>query len=107
MDGIQNTAGVFLVGCTNRPLDELDSAILRPGRLEVHLFVGPPEPKDCRQIATVFAQGYRLADTEAVVQRVVELGAGAATSALFYYFWTATHFSALRHPARVRVACSA
>lgn len=82
MDGIQNTAGVFLVGCTNRPLDELDSAILRPGRLEVHLFVGPPEPKDCRQIAAVFAQGYRLADTEAVVQRVVELGAGKTAAGI-------------------------
>jgi SpoVK/Ycf46/Vps4 family AAA+-type ATPase len=31
MDGIQGNAGVLVVGCTNRPLDEIDPAMLRPG----------------------------------------------------------------------------
>lgn len=31
MDGIQGATGVLVVGCTNRPLSELDPAMLRPG----------------------------------------------------------------------------
>jgi SpoVK/Ycf46/Vps4 family AAA+-type ATPase len=32
MDGIEASAGVFYIGCTNLPLTALDSAVLRPGR---------------------------------------------------------------------------
>ena len=35
IDGINDSGGVFVVGCTNRPLSDIDEAMLRPGRLEV------------------------------------------------------------------------
>ncbi|KAF8521374.1 AAA family ATPase [Hysterangium stoloniferum] len=42
MDGIQELSGVTVVAATNRP-DVLDSALMRPGRLDRVLYVGPPD----------------------------------------------------------------
>lgn len=42
IDGIQNSEGVFVVGCSNQPLESIDAAMLRPGRLEVHIELGLP-----------------------------------------------------------------
>jgi len=42
MDGIQALVGVTVVAATNRP-DVLDSALMRPGRLDTLLYVGPPD----------------------------------------------------------------
>ncbi len=44
MDGVSDRGDVFVIGATNRR-DLIDSALLRPGRLEVHLELGlPPAP---------------------------------------------------------------
>jgi len=44
LDGVEDVSSgtVFVIGATSRP-DKVDPAILRPGRLEQHLYVGPPE----------------------------------------------------------------
>jgi peroxin-1 len=44
LDGVEDTsdATVYIIGATSRP-DKVDPAITRPGRLECHLYVGPPE----------------------------------------------------------------
>ncbi|KAJ9128233.1 hypothetical protein QFC24_000525 [Naganishia onofrii] len=42
MDGVEELSGVIVVAATNRP-DVLDSALLRPGRLDRILYVGPPD----------------------------------------------------------------
>ena len=31
------------MGCTNRPINELDAAMTRPGRLEIHVELGLPD----------------------------------------------------------------
>jgi transitional endoplasmic reticulum ATPase len=41
MDGVSDRGDVFVIGATNRK-DLVDSALLRPGRLEVHLRLGLP-----------------------------------------------------------------
>ncbi|VAV91871.1 Cell division protein FtsH [hydrothermal vent metagenome] len=43
LDGVGSRGDVFVVGATNRK-DLIDPALLRPGRLEVHLFLDVPEP---------------------------------------------------------------
>jgi hypothetical protein len=44
LDGVEDasTGTVFIVGATSRP-DKVDPAIVRPGRLERHLYLGPPK----------------------------------------------------------------
>ena len=41
MDGIEPLVGVTVVAATNRP-DIIDSALLRPGRIDRMIYVGPP-----------------------------------------------------------------
>lgn len=45
LDGIGVRAGVYVIAATNRP-DMIDPAMLRPGRLGKHLFVGLPEAEE-------------------------------------------------------------
>jgi ribosome biogenesis ATPase len=45
LDGIGSREGIYVVGATNR-LDAVDDAMLRPGRLGQHLFVGLPGPEE-------------------------------------------------------------
>lgn len=42
IDGVEELKGVVIVGATNRPT-EIDPALLRPGRLDRHIYVGPPD----------------------------------------------------------------
>jgi len=44
MDGVSDRGDVFVIGATNRR-DLIDPALLRPGRLEVHLRLGLPAPE--------------------------------------------------------------
>jgi len=47
LDGVEDTsnATVYVFGASSRP-DKIDPALLRPGRLEKHMFVGPPDGND-------------------------------------------------------------
>ena len=54
IDGIQDSRGIFVLGCTNQPLTELDDAILRPGRFEVHLHLEHPSERDRQEIAALW-----------------------------------------------------
>jgi len=41
LDGISTRTDIYVIGATNRP-EMIDSAILRPGRIGKHIYVGPP-----------------------------------------------------------------
>lgn len=47
LDGVEDNVGetVYVVAATSRP-DKVDPALIRPGRLEKHIFVGPPTTQD-------------------------------------------------------------
>lgn len=47
LDGVEDVSSgtVFIIGATSRP-DSVDPAICRPGRLERHLYVGPPNSSE-------------------------------------------------------------
>lgn len=46
LDGVEESAGsIYVVASTSRP-DKIDPALLRPGRLERHIYVGLPESDD-------------------------------------------------------------
>lgn len=47
LDGVDEAKGFFVLAATNRP-EVLDPALLRPGRLDNMIYVGPPD-RDARQ----------------------------------------------------------
>lgn len=49
IDGIEELNNLLLIGMTNR-IDLIDPAILRPGRLEVHIEIGLPDKRGRKQI---------------------------------------------------------
>lgn len=52
MDGVQELVGVTIVAATNRP-DAIDSALMRPGRLDRILYVGPPDAAGREEILRI------------------------------------------------------
>lgn len=62
MDGLGVGSGVFVVAATNR-LEDLDPALLRPGRFDKQLFIGPPKSKKDRdEVIRVHLKGKQVAD---------------------------------------------
>lgn len=61
MDGMELATGVLVLAATNRP-SSLDSALLRPGRFDVLLFVPPPDCQGRLQVLQLHTRGMPLAD---------------------------------------------
>ncbi|HEX6283186.1 MAG TPA: CDC48 family AAA ATPase [Nitrososphaera sp.] len=64
------SAGVIVVGITNRP-DLIDTSLLRPGRLDQIVYVGPPDEKARLEILRITSQSMPLAadiDLESIAQ---------------------------------------
>ena len=71
MDGFGTDEGVIVMAATNRP-DVLDPALLRPGRFDRQVPVGPPDVEGRKQILAIHAQGKSLDPSlslEAVAKR--------------------------------------
>lgn len=60
MDGMNTSSGILFIAATNR-VDALDSALLRPGRFDKTIHVGPPKTKEDREaIVEVHSKGKTL-----------------------------------------------
>lgn len=69
LDGLEKQSGVLLLAATNRP-DQLDSALLRPGRLDRAIYVGLPCPRTRRAIIEMRTKRMTLAE-EDIVEKLV------------------------------------
>ncbi|MFX0022058.1 MAG: CDC48 family AAA ATPase [Candidatus Hermodarchaeota archaeon] len=67
MDGIENRKGIVVIASTNRP-DMVDSALLRPGRLDRLLYVEAPDLKEREAILRVHTKDMPLADDVSLKQ---------------------------------------
>ncbi|PWN39777.1 AAA-domain-containing protein [Ceraceosorus guamensis] len=61
MDGVDSLDGVVVIAATNRP-QAIDPAILRPGRLDRLLYVGPPDEDTRLQILRIRTRSMPLGD---------------------------------------------
>ena len=59
MDGFDSSKGVIIMAATNRP-DVLDPALVRPGRFDRQVVVGPPDLRGREEILRVHARGVAL-----------------------------------------------
>ncbi|XP_016507038.2 calmodulin-interacting protein 111 isoform X1 [Nicotiana tabacum] len=55
LDGLHQRVNVTVIAATNRP-DKIDPALLRPGRFDRLLYVGPPDEKDREAIFHIHLQ---------------------------------------------------
>ena len=71
MDGLEELNNVVLIGATNRP-NLIDPALLRPGRFDELIYVGPPDAAGRRQILAIHTKAMPLAkdvDLDDLAQR--------------------------------------
>ena len=61
LDGIEVLKGVFVLAATNKP-EVLDPALMRPGRLDTILYVGPPNLDARREILMIRIRQMDVAD---------------------------------------------
>lgn len=61
MDGVEALNNTLIIGMTNRK-DLMDTAILRPGRIDVHLEIGLPDEMGRRQIFDIHTKNQRKRD---------------------------------------------
>jgi transitional endoplasmic reticulum ATPase len=68
LDGMEELKNVTVLAATNRP-DMLDDALLRPGRLERHIWVPAPDEESRKKIFEVYLGG----DTGSILAKDVEV----------------------------------
>lgn len=74
IDGVDSLNNILLIGMTNRK-DMIDDALLRPGRLEVHVEIGLPDKKGRLQILNIHTRNMQKAKriTSEALQRLPEI----------------------------------
>ena len=74
IDGVDSLNNILLIGMTNRK-DMIDDALLRPGRLEVHVEIGLPDEKGRIQVINIHTKSMREHNriSPDVIPRIPEL----------------------------------
>lgn len=80
MDGISARTGVLLLACSSRP-DLLDPALLRPGRLERLVYLGPPNAEARAQLLRVCS--YLLPITNSFMINVITFRSNVSAKCRF------------------------
>ncbi|OQE30834.1 hypothetical protein PENFLA_c002G08306 [Penicillium flavigenum] len=70
LDGVDQLNNILLIGMTNR-MDMIDEALLRPGRLEVHMEISLPDEYGRSQILNIHTEKMR---NNSVMDKDVDLG---------------------------------
>ena len=74
LDGFKNNTGVFVVAATNR-IDLLDSALIRPGRIDKKIYIGVPNSETREAIIHIHIKGKPHSQT-IVIKDLVEITEG-------------------------------
>ncbi|GLB37363.1 putative peroxisome biogenesis factor 1, N-terminal [Lyophyllum shimeji] len=85
MDGAEGLEGVYVLAATSRP-DLIDSALLRPGRLDKSLLCGMPDLQERKEILEAVAKGVSLSPSVDLgeIAALTDGFSGADLQALLY-----------------------
>ncbi len=61
LDGLEELKDVVVIAATNRP-DMVDPALLRPGRIERHIYIPPPDKEARKEIFRIHTKNMPLAE---------------------------------------------
>ncbi|PAV21243.1 vesicular-fusion SEC18 [Pyrrhoderma noxium] len=99
MDGVDQLNNILIIGMTNR-LDMIDEALLRPGRLEVHMEISLPDEKGRLQILNIHTtkmKQNRLMDTDVDLLELATLTKNFSGAEISGLVKSATSFAFNRH----------
>ncbi|CAF3602608.1 unnamed protein product [Rotaria sordida] len=87
LDGVESLGDIVVIAATSRP-DLIDPALLRPGRLDKHLYIGFPTKSDIISILKIWTKKIHLSDDikfddETIISHC-EMYTGADIKALTY-----------------------
>jgi transitional endoplasmic reticulum ATPase len=74
MDGLQALNGVVIIAATNRP-DIIDPALLRPGRFDKSILIGPPDKESRLSIFGIHTKDKPL-DSDVDLEKLAEMTEG-------------------------------
>lgn len=96
MDGFQSSQGIVVVAATNRP-EDLDEALLRPGRFDRKVYVPYPDMKGRRAILNTHAEGKPITGQEEALDMIAQTTPGMSGADLANLLNEAAIISALRN----------
>ena len=75
MDGFDSSQGIVVVAATNRP-EDLDDALLRPGRFDRKVYVPYPDMKGRRAILKAHAEGKPILEEQTALDIIAQTTPG-------------------------------
>jgi len=96
MDGFESSQGIVVVAATNRP-EDLDEALLRPGRFDRKVYVPYPDMKGRRAILDTHAVGKPITDPERALDLIAQTTPGMSGAELANLLNEAAILSALQN----------
>ncbi len=100
MDGFDSSQGIVVIAATNRP-EDLDEALLRPGRFDRKVYVPYPDMKGRRAILQAHAAGKPIADEQKALDVIAQTTPGMSGADLANLLNEAAIFSALQNSTQI------
>ncbi|KAJ3157941.1 transport between ER and Golgi ATPase protein [Geranomyces variabilis] len=99
MDGVDQLNNILIIGMTNR-LDMIDEALLRPGRLEIHMEINLPDENGRLEILNVHTsrmRGHNLLESDVDLRELASLTKNFSGAEIAGLIKSASSFSFNRH----------
>ena len=100
MDGFESSQGIVVVAATNRP-EDLDQALLRPGRFDRKVYVPYPDMKGRRAILNSHTQGKPIFEPEKALDVIAQTTPGMSGADLANLVNEAAILSALQDSTQI------